>query len=241
MLEPAEQQEMQARFGDRFRGMQLTHVEQIHWPVWIHALSYEAFESVSLDPLEEGLLLLVQAGVESVEQLSALLGCSERYAREMVVRLVGTHTHACLRLSNSGTVHPSNGTANAIQNRARQSAVPKTTPLIRDAIFDTWLSYGDVPFGRAAAPTEEDGVHAWLEAETDRLVENGAVGSYAITLVGEPNVESFEVSAEGAKEWVSFWLGCYQPPEGNNGRFLLFNPACEDSPLPELSVSFEEL
>jgi hypothetical protein len=241
MLELAGQQEVQARFGDRFSGMQLTHVEQIHWPVWLHTFCYEAFESVSLDPLEEGLLLLVQAGVESVEQLSALLGCSERYAREMVARLGGSHTHACVRLSDSGTVHSSFGTASAIRYRARQSPVPKSRSLIRDAIFDSWLSYGDVSFSRTAAPTEDDGAHAWLEAEADRTTAVDKAGPYALTLVNEPNVESFEVSAEGVKEWVTLWLGCYQPSEGSSGRFLLFNPSCEDSPLSELSVSFEEL
>lgn len=201
MLEAAAQQEMQARFGDRFSGMKLTHVEQIHWPVWVHTLSYEAFESVSLDPLEEGLLLLVQAGLESIEQLSALLGCSERYAREMVIRLGGSHTHACVRLSDIGTVHSSLGAASAIQDRARQSPVPKNKALIRDAIFGTWLSYGDVPFSRVAAPTESDGAHAWLEAETDRMTEDDAAGPYALTLVEEQDVESFDVSAEGVKEW----------------------------------------
>lgn len=89
-------------------------------------------------------------------------------------------------------------------------------------------------------PTLDDGAHTWLEAATDRVTEDEEAGSYALTLVDEDDIESFEVSPEGKKEWVTLWLGCYQPPNGSGGRFLLFNPACEDSPLLDMSVSFEQ-
>ena len=240
MFEPSQREEMQSRFGDRFSGMELTHVEQIHWPVWVHDFSYEAFESVFLDALEEGLLLLVQAGVESVEDLASLLGCSERYAHEMIERLGGNHQYACIRVLQNGAVSSTGATAVTIANRARQNPVPKSWALIRDAIFDSWLSYGDSSFARASSPTDEDSAHAWLEAQTHRVLEDGSAGTYALTLVPESEVGSFSISAVGRKEWVSLWLGCYQPAEGNGGRFLLFNPSCEDSPLPELSVSFEQ-
>jgi hypothetical protein len=211
MLEPSQQLEMQARFGDRFSGMQLSHVELLHWPVWIHTFAYEAFESVSLDPLEEGLLLLVEAGVESAQDLSALLGCSERYVREMIARLGGSHAHACVRLMDNDAVCSTPRTASAIQARARQNPVPKNRPLVRDAVFGSWLSYGDVSFNRVTVPTLDDGAHTWLEAATDRVTEDEEAGSYAVTLVDEDDIESSEVSPEGKKEWVTLWLGCYQP------------------------------
>ena len=240
MLDPSQQSEMQSRFGDRFSGMHLTHVELLHWPVWVHTFAYEAFESVSLDPLEEGLLRLVQAGVESAQDLSALLGCSERYVLEMIERLGGGHTHACVLLMANGAVRSTPRTSSAIEDRTRQSPVPRNRHLLRDAIFGSWLSYGDTAFNRLAVPTLDDGAHAWLEAVTDRITEDQEVGSYALTLVDEDDVESFEVFPEGKKEWVTLWLGCYQPPNGSGGRFLLFNPACEDSPLADMSVSFEQ-
>jgi hypothetical protein len=71
-------EELERRFGDRFPGMRIKHVQIVNWPVWQHDLNYAVFETVELDVLEEGLLLLAKAGVESVSDAADLLGCSER-------------------------------------------------------------------------------------------------------------------------------------------------------------------
>ncbi len=133
MLEAPEMPEMERRFGDRFVGMSLTHVEPLHWPVWRHTFRYTTFESVTLDPMEEGLLLLVEAGLQSIPEFAALLGCSENYTRTMSARLSGVKgSNACLQIIGDDSLQPTPQTSAVLELRHRQVPVEKQAILLRD-------------------------------------------------------------------------------------------------------------
>jgi hypothetical protein len=240
MLSDLQKTEMQVRFGDRFESMRLAHVELLHWPVWCHEFSYTVFDAVSLDPLEEGVLLLIAAGVGGVPDLAALLGCSERYVREMVDRLGGQHSHACLEVFDDGRVAPTPQTAPVLEARIRQVPLAKSTSLFRDGVFGSWLSYGETSFTIDTFPSLDDDAARWLEASVDHVFEDDGAKAYALTLVPDPEVIASTLSSDGSPAWATLWLACYQPNKGSGGRYLLFNPACEDTPLQELSLAFEQ-
>lgn len=241
MFDEATKAEMKSRFGDRFAGMQLTHVDLLFWPVWRHRFFYTVFEAVELDPLEEGLLLMVAAGVETLSDAASLLGCSERYALQMATRMLGnSNTYSYLSLDDQHRLLPTVHTSAASQRRERLIPVEKELALLRDATFGNWLSYGDVAFDETAIPTSEDGRYRWLAPSMAGMSKDEDAASYALTLAEEKEVAEYELQAAGTLGWVSLWLGCYQPLTGSGGRYLLFNPGNEDAPLLDLSIAFEQ-
>jgi hypothetical protein len=235
---------MQSRFGDRFEGMRLTYCERLHWPVWRHLLAYKTYESAAIDPLEEGFLLLVKAGLSRITDIARLLGCSVRYASEMALRLATEGgTHGCIALSGGDAVTSLPGIMAVLENRQRKIPVQKSIYLLRDAVFGKWLSYGTTTFEVTSAPNPEDGQFRWLgpvatQVLNDRDTVDFAV-SNTISQISEPEIIATAFEHTGMLEWVNLWLGCYQPDSGARGRFLLFNPGMEDAPLPKLTSDFE--
>lgn len=241
MLEAPAVGEMERRFGDRFAGMSLTHVELLHWPVWRHTFRYTTFESVSLDPMEEGLLLLVQAGLRSIPEFAALLGCSENYTRTMSARLAAVKgSNACLQFVGESSLQPTPQTATVLEMRHRQIPVEKQAILLSDAIFGDWLSYGNVAFELTQSPNPDDGPHRWLDSVVPSITHDDEAAEYTLSLLSEQEIVAAELEASGDLQWVTLWLGCYQPTSGSRGRFLLFNPAVEDTPMLELTLAFEQ-
>src|ERR1035438_6518714 len=232
MLEAPDIAEMENRFDDRFDGMRLTHVELLHWPVWRHTFTYTIFERVVLDPLEEGLLLLVQAGLRNIPEFAALLGCSENYARTMSERLASVQgSYSCLQLFGENGLLPTPYTASVLEKRNRQVPLVKQAFLLRDAIFGGWLSYGDTNFDLTFSPNPDDGPHRWLDSVVSSVTQDDKASQYTSTILAEQEIVTAKLEERGDLQWVTLWLGCYQPISGARGRFLLFNPACEDTPM----------
>jgi len=234
--------EMNARFGDRFPDLYLTHVDILYWPVWRHDLFFTVYESIPLDALEEGLLLLIRAGVDNVERAAALLGCSKRYALEMARRLNAENGDASyLRLTPDERLYPAKLTEVAIETVERQVPVQQSVSLLRDALFGEWLSFGNIPFEMNPSPDIGKGAYRWIgPAVSADIVDDGiSEKGLAETLVKEVIDSRFSVT--GALEWATLWIGVYQPESGAGGRYLLFNPECEDEPLDSLSKAFEDL
>ena len=240
MLDAPLVSDMERRFGDRFSGMSLTHVELLHWPVWRHTFLYNTFENVNLDPLEEGLLLLVQAGIRMIPELATLLGCSENYVRSMSARLADVEGfYSCLQRSGNDELRPTPHTASVLERCLREVPLLKQIDLLRDAVFGNWLSYGNSPFEVSLSPNPEDGPHRWLDSVVMSTTHDDEAAQIALDLVSGHEIVSAKLANTGDLRWVTLWLGCYQPESGARGRFLLFNPSCEDTPLPDLSLAFE--
>jgi hypothetical protein len=219
--------------------MRIRHVQTVNWPVWLHVLEYSVFETEDLTVLEEGALLLVQAGIESAPDAAELLGCSDRYGDELLRRLASGHSQAALRIDENGSLHTTPNTARCIEERTKRSLTSKRLTLLRDGIFDTWLSFGDSVFDIVPRPSDSKDPHTWLDIDTSPVCIDESVKTYAISLAPEPEVVSCSMAIEGARAWAKLWLACYQPAEGPGGRFLLFNSEGEDIPLPDLSSAFE--
>jgi hypothetical protein len=234
--------EMNQRFGDRFSGLYLTHVDLIYWPVWRHELQHSVYESVPLDALEEGLLLLVQAGVDTIEQAAALLGCSKRYALEMARRLdAGLSGNGYLRLENDCRLHATRLTATAIESLQRQVPVHQSMSLLRDSLFGEWLSFGATPFETFSSPDVMKGAYRWLAPEVSADFDDVSASTRALEETQVREIIDSNFATVGVLEWATVWVAVYQPEFGAGGRYLLFNPAREDEPLTSLSSSFEDL
>lgn len=234
--------EMNRRFGDRFSGLYLTYVDIIYWPVWRHELRYTTYEVVPLDALEEGLLLLVLAGVETVERAASLLGCSKRYALEMAKRLNTEGQGASyLRLDDDEHLSATTLTSVAIDTVQRRVPVQQSTSLLRDALFGEWLSFGATPFESISTPDIVKGAYRWLAPEVSADVVDDGASTKGLEETQVREIAESNFSAVGALEWVTIWVAVYQPEFGAGGRYLLFNPAREDEPLTSLSTSFENL
>jgi hypothetical protein len=194
-----------------------------------------------LDPLEEGLLLLVQAGVQSIPEAALLLGCSERYAREMSTRLAGARSsYSCLQLFGDDGLLASPRTDSVLETRHRQIPSQKNSFLLRDAVFGDWLSYGDVTFDLTPMPNPEDGPYRWLGPVVSSVSQDPDAAEYALACLSEREIAASELGQIGDLQWITLWLGCYQPYSGARGRYLLFNPACEDAPMLDLTLVFEQ-
>lgn len=234
--------EMNRRFGDRFSGLYLTYVDIIYWPVWRHELRYKTYEVVPLDALEEGLLLLVLAGVETVERAASLLGCSKRYALEMAKRLSTEGQGASyLHLENDEHLSATTLTSVAIDTVQRRVPVQQSTSLLRDALFGEWLSVGATPFESISTPDIVKGAYRWLAPEVSADVVDDGASAKGLEEAQVKEIVESNFSAVGVLEWVTIWVAVYQPEFGAGGRYLLFNPAREDEPLTSLSTSFENL
>lgn len=241
MPEIASLGDVHRRFGDRFSGMRLTHVELLHWPVWRHPLTYTTFENVAIDPLEEGLLLLVRAGLRQLGDVASLLGCSEEYANDMATRLASVGgKFSCIARAEGDSVVPLPGIAQVLESHQRQVPVQKQLILLRDAIFGNWLSYGTTTFQVTNSPNPEDGHFRWLAPVVAEVSNEKAAVEFAVSQLTETEIISTEFAESGLLEWVNLWLGCFQPDSGARGRFLLFNPGMEDAPLMELTSAFEQ-
>jgi hypothetical protein len=234
--------EMNQRFGDRFSGLYLTYVDLIYWPVWRHELQYHVYETVPLDALEEGFLLLVEAGVSTTEQAAALLGCSKRYALEMARRLdAGLSGNGYLRLEDDGRLQATKLTATAIKSLQRQVPVQQSMSLLRDSLFGEWLSFGATPFETSSLPDVMKGAYRWLSPEVSADIDDVSVSTRALEETQVREILDSNFATAGVLEWATVWVAVYQPEFGAGGRYLLFNPVREDEPLTSLSRSFEDL
>ena len=234
--------EMNQRFGDRFSGLYLTYVDVIYWPVWRHELQYHVYETVPLDALEEGLLLLVQAGVSTTEQAAALLGCSKRYALEMARRLEGGLSgNGYLRLEDDGRLQATRLTATAIESLQRQVPVQQSMSLLRDSLFGEWLSFGTSPFETSSSPDILKGLYRWIAPELSADTDDVRAATKALEETQIREILDSNFATSGVLEWATVWVAVYQPEFGPGGRYLLFNPVREDEPLASLSRSFEDL
>jgi hypothetical protein len=76
---------LQQRYGERLGGMQLKAAETIYWPVYRHKITYSVLSMVPLSVVEEGLLRVVQAGINSLDEISELLGAGTAYPRCLAI------------------------------------------------------------------------------------------------------------------------------------------------------------
>ena len=232
--------ELQNRFGDRFGDMSLQYVELLHWPVWSHSLIYKTYEEIDLDVMQEGLLLLAQAGVRRLSEIAALLGCSETYTRTIATQLAASgEQHACLLFDGDEEVTPTQRTAAVLESRLHLVPAQKSCTTLRDAVFNTWLSYGDLAFHITEIPDTADGPQRWLDAAVSSENKDRGAMQHALELLPDSEIVEAHFESEGALQWVSLWLGCYQPSSGGRGRYMLFNPAREDAPLSALTNQLE--
>lgn len=234
--------EMNRRFGDRFSGLYLTYVDVIYWPVWRHQLRYKTYEVVPLDALEEGLLLLILAGVETVERAASLLGCSKRYALEMAKRLgADVQGASYLRLDSDEHLSATKLTSVAIDTVQRRVPIQQLTSLLRDALFGEWLSFGATPFESIPTPDMVKGAYRWLAPEVSADVVDDGASTKGLEETQVREIVESNFSTVGVLEWAAISVAVYQPEFGAGGRYLLFNPVREDEPLTSLSISFENL
>ena len=81
---PEVEETYKRRFGERFANLSLVAVEEIFWPVYKHDLTILLREQVELNVFEEGLIRLVAAGVNSLDEMAHFLGISLNYTQKLV-------------------------------------------------------------------------------------------------------------------------------------------------------------
>lgn len=226
----------------RFDGFDLTHVEPLYWPVWQHEFRYAVYDTVALDPIEEGLLLLVSAGIRSPEEAAALLGCSVHLVRDEAARLAAVEgKYACLGFAED-ILTPRKGAAAALADHERRVPAVKTQTFLRDGFFGTWLSYGENSFRVKDIPDGQASPYRWLDARVEAEPNDSSAAEAvqkALREIAEPEVKAAELVKSGSLCWVELTLACYQPISGAQGRFLIVNPERADAPMPEMSAAFE--
>lgn len=231
------------QYSSFFEGLTLSAVEEINWPVHRLTLTAHLRQSAELDALEEGLLRLVDAGIDSPDDLSTLLGCSSAYV-ETMGRYLQTGVTPYVSVAD-GKWTPTSATKTSIAARERIILVSEERDLLRDGLFGFWLTHGDTRFRVTEAPNSERSPSRWLgtlvnpEIATEDLQDTC---QRALDTFG-PDVEihSYDEPQSLGLAWVLVRLLYFQSEDRKTGRVLLVNPESENQPLDDLSYQFEQM
>ena len=235
--------ELQKHFGDRFEGSTLVSVDELFWPVFCHSFSYSVRTTSPLNPIEEGLLRIVSAGVKDITEASRFLGAGQKYVEYLAKRLSETeegHLEAPM-CWKEGCLGVTASSEKALADCTKQELEERELSRYRDGIFGTWLKCGDDELDILAKPDLRRAPGRWLAARESYICskqdhafrEQEARSEVA----GSNEVVTSSLAKEGVLRWISLSIACYQSTDGKGGTFLLFNPGQDDKPLEDLSTS----